>query len=239
MRTYLPFVSATILLSALPSARAYLGDFEVADGYLGVFSPVVTSQNLGTDWQDGSGFVPDTIGYTPALTEYERAGPDVSRYNAGQYGINGGGPGGSATDILDNNGLWVANNGGRLTVDATNGASPLNYITAHGGTAKSGSSFLAIRAIDANLNYDYHVDTRDLGGVNPDTIAGGVYQMDFWFCPGQVISPGGPTDNIFGLAFKDAAGNAGVSFGYNGQGNHSIQPRWWRDLDRQHRVRRR
>lgn len=33
-----------------------------------------------------------------------------------------------------------------------------------------------------------------------------------------MISPGGPTDNIFGLAFKDATGNAGISFGYNGQG---------------------
>lgn len=218
MKNNLPLLSATFLLAALPNARAYLGDFEVGDGYLGVLSPVVATQNLGSDWQDGTGYIPATLGYTPGMTDYQRAGPDVSRYNAGQYGINGGGPGGSASDILDNNGLWVANSGGRLTVDATNGASPFNYITAHGGTAKSGSSFLAIRAIDADLNYDYHVDSRDLGGVNPDTIAGGVYQMDFWFCPGQVVSPTGTTDNIFGLAFKDHVGNSGISFGYNGQG---------------------
>lgn len=200
------------------SAQAYLGDFEVADGYLGVLSPVVSSQNLGTDWQDGTGFVPATLGYSGTMSEYMRGGPDVTRYNAGEYGVNGGGPGGSAADIVDNNGLWVDNNGGRLTVDASNGASPFNYVTAHGGAAKSGTSFLAIRAIDANLNYDYHVDSRDLGGVNPDTIAGGVYEMGFWFCPGQVIGSGGTTDNIFGLAFKDDAGVAGVSFGYNGQG---------------------
>ena len=43
--------------------------------------------------------------------------------------------------------------------------------------------------------------------------------MGFWFCPGQVITPGGTTDNIFGLSYMDAAGTTGLGFGYDGQGN--------------------
>lgn len=222
-------MNTTVRLSALsfllvPTiASAYLGGFEAGDGYQGMFSSVITSQNIGTDWQDGSGFVPAALGYSagPPIT-YFRAGPDVIRYNAGTYGANNGGPGGVGIDIADNSGLWKANSGGAIVNDASNGTNNLNFITAHGGTAHSGSNFLAIRAIDATLNYDYSIDSRDLNGVAPNSIQSATYSMDFWFCPGQVISPGGTSANIFGLSYVDSMNTTGLKFGYNGQGGRAI-----------------
>lgn len=206
------------LLSVPGIAPAYLGDFEAQDGYLGMFSNVITPQPFPGDWQDGSGYVPAALGYSPPPHLYERAGPDVSRYNAGQYGTNNGGSGGNAVDLADNTGIWTALAGGRLAVDNSNGSTPLNFITAHGGPAYSGSDFLAIRAIDELLIYNYSVDSRDFSGISPLSISDGVYDVGFWFCPGQVISPGGSSANIFGLNFQDGVGTSGFGFGYNGQG---------------------
>ena len=74
-------MNTTVRLSALsfllvPTiASAYLGGFEAGDGYQGMFSSVITSQNIGTDWQDGSGFVPAALGYS--------AGPPITYFRAG------------------------------------------------------------------------------------------------------------------------------------------------------------
>lgn len=214
-----PHLSIVALAWLASPCLAYLGDFEAQDGYKGMLSDTIASQAFLGDWQDGTGYVPAALDYTfgpPDL--YQRAGPDVSRYNAGAYGTNNSGPGGIGADIVDNSGQWKALAGGRLTVDATNGLSPLNFIAAHGGAAKSGANYLAVRAIDATLSYDYSVDSRDFGGISPLSLTGGTYSVGFWFCPGQVISPAGPGTNIFGLSFKDGVGTNGFGFGYNGQG---------------------
>ncbi len=43
--------------------------------------------------------------YTNALGDFTH-GVDLSRYNAGQCAPNDGGPGGTASDIIDNSALW-------------------------------------------------------------------------------------------------------------------------------------
>ncbi len=228
------FILFSALLLPVVPAFGYLGGFEEQDGYLGNGSITVATQNFVQDWQDGSGFIPGTLGYFTGPDSYQRAGPDVTRYNAGVSSTNNGGPGGSPADIIDDQGPWVANSGGRLTVDATNGVNSFNYVTAHGGAAEahSGNAFLALRAIDAALDYDYFIDARDLGGNDPLSFSGDtVFNMEFWFCPGQVIGPGGPTSNIFGLSMLDVNGSNVLSFGYNGQGliQHQLGGAGWQD----------
>jgi len=57
--------------------------------------------------------------YPNALGDFTH-GVDLSRYNAGQCAPNDGGPGGMASDIIDNSALWqvLAGAGGRLNEDA-------------------------------------------------------------------------------------------------------------------------
>ena len=87
MRTHRTALGAACLLAAMASPNAclaYLGGFEEQDGYH--YGPPNAS-GLGNN--------------------------DVTRYNAGQYGVNNGGPGGAVTPITPDTGLWDAVLGGR------------------------------------------------------------------------------------------------------------------------------
>jgi hypothetical protein len=110
-----------LILSGTGSSWAYLGGFEEDDGYRVSTSGNIASQNHVGDAQfylqnnAGNGLT----GIVPSATYPNNMGdnwhgPDVSRYNAGQYGW---GVGGTATDIADNTGRWRALAGGRLNED--------------------------------------------------------------------------------------------------------------------------
>ena len=101
-------------------------------------------------------------------------GSDVTRYNAGGFGSNNGGPGGIGVDIADNSGLWQAIAGGRLDDDANapdfNGTAIQgrdHIITWRYPAPHSGEQILDVLASDVDLLYDYTIDNRDLNGLAP------------------------------------------------------------------------
>ncbi len=156
-------------------ASAYLGGFEEQDGYRVPMNGQITSGYLPGDAQyylnnnsaNGyTGVVP--VGAYPNTLGDGTNGPDVTRYNAGQYGTNNGGPGGGAADIGDNSGLWQALSGGRLYEDASapyyyGNQYDRNQIVAYRNTVPhSGSQTLNLMASDQNLSYLYNMD----GGAN-------------------------------------------------------------------------
>lgn len=161
------------------------------------------------------GAYPDTLGDGPGWH-----GPDVTRYNAGAFGMNAGGPGGSAMDIADDSGLWKALAGGRLNEDATapvytgnqyyrNHAVAYNYLY-----SRTGSQVLSLIAGEENLSYSYTLDSRDLGGINPASTAASLVEMSFWVKPTDWDDP--HTGNIMGLSLYDSANQSIFEVGYTG-----------------------
>jgi hypothetical protein len=72
-------------LMVVPTAKAYLGDFEPASGYVPFLGPLIPSLSLGTDWQDGTGNVPPASRSirspalrSPSLQRFCRRHPSVS-----------------------------------------------------------------------------------------------------------------------------------------------------------------
>ena len=208
-------------------ASAYLGGFEEQDGYRVPMNGQIPSGYLPGDAQfylnnnsaNGyTGVVP--VGAYPNTLGDGTNGPDVTRYNAGQYGTSSGGPGGGAADIRDNSGLWQALSGGRLYEDA---GAPYYYgsqfdrnqIVAYRNTMPhSGSQTLNLMASDQNLSYLYNMDSRDLGGIAPASTAGLQVQMSFWVKPTDWDDP--DTGNIFGLSLLDSANHPMFEVGYTG-----------------------
>ena len=147
-------------------------------------------------------------------------GVDLSRYNAGDYGTNGGGPGGTATDIVDNSGLWRALAGGRLNEDVDapyyyGGSFNRDYVQAYRYPgAHSGASVLNLLASDTDLSYAYSLDSRDFKGTAPSTTNGSLIQMAFWLCPSDWDDT--DTDNILGLALRDSMDQTVFQIGYTG-----------------------
>jgi len=208
-------------------ARAYLGGFEEQDGYRVPLNGQIISNYLAGDAQfylnnsasNGyTGVVP--LGAYPNTLGDGTNGPDVTRYNAGQYGTNNSGPGGSAADIMDNSGLWQVLSGGRLYDDAS---APYYYgnqyyrdqIVAYRNTMPhGGSQTLNLMAADQSLSYRYSMDSRDLGGIAPASTLGMALQMSFWVKPSDWDDP--DTGNIFGLSLLDAANQPVFEVGYTG-----------------------
>jgi len=237
--TKITLFAATLAL--LPqSASAYLGSFEESDGYRTPFNGIMTTLNFAGDakFYLDNNILNGFTGIVPASTFPNTLGDathgaDLSRYNAGQYGANGGGPGGAALDIADNTGLWTAQLGGRLNEDiggvALNGYQYLgntssgniflqnrDYVQAYRyGGARNGSQVLNFLAQDTNLRYDYHLDSRDFGGTNPSATNGSIVSMAFWFCPSDADDP--DADNILGLGLRDAMGQSVFEVGYTGE----------------------
>ena len=208
-------------------ATAYLGGFEEQDGYRVPMNGQIPSGYIPGDAQfylnnnsaNGyTGVVP--LGAYPNSLGDGTNGPDVTRYNAGQYGTNNGGLGGGAADIADNSGLWQVLSGGRLYEDATapyyNGNQyDRNQIVAYRNTMPhSGSQTLNLMASDQNLSYLYSMDSRDFGGTAPASTAGLQVQMSFWVKPSDWDDQ--DTGNIFGLSLMDAANQPVFEVGYTG-----------------------
>ncbi len=221
------------------TAMAYLGSFEENDGYRIPQNGVISSLGFGGDamFYLNNNAVNGFTGIVPASTFPNTLGdishgPDLSRYNAGAYGINGGGPGGTATDIADNSGAWKALVGGRLNEDLggtlANGFQYLgntgglvfsqnrDYVHAYRYTgAHGGSQVLNFLAQDTSLQYDYALDSRDLGGTNPSATLASIIAMTFWFCPADTDDT--DAGNLFGLTLRDALGQSVFSVGYTGE----------------------
>lgn len=205
--------SLTLLLicsAACSSAHAYLGSFEAGDGYhISLNGGVVSSQTLidaGDFTQNG--YLP-TAEYLSvslaALAPDFRYGPDVSRYNAGEYTTS------LPLDIRDGTGLWTALYGGRLVEDdfgAPWDGWGSDYIAATSVNAHSGTQSLAMRAMDDMLIYDYQLDSRDM---LPATQA---YQMSFWLDPSDADNSF--SGNVFDLCLNDVSGLTFLEIGYSG-----------------------
>jgi hypothetical protein len=243
MITALPFhrvllVAATAVCWPI-GASAYLGGFEEDDGYRIPQNGVISSLGFGGDamFYLNNNAVNGFTGIVPASTFPNTLGDsthgsDLSRYNAGQYGVNGGGPGGTAVDIADNTGLWKALAGGRINEDIggtlANGYQYLgstgglvfsqnrDYVHAYRYTgAHGGSQVLNLLAQDTSLQYDYSLDSRDFGGTAPSSTLASIIAMTFWFCPADTDDL--DAGNLFGLTLRDALGQSLFSVGYTGE----------------------
>lgn len=216
---------------------AFLGGFEESDGY---HTPNVLAGYLTVD---GFGLMPtlnfagDAVFYngdplngfinwvppsaTPNSSGDGTHGSDVTRYNAGLFGSNNGGPGGVGTDIADDSGLWRALAGGRLHDDAD--APDFNGTAIQGRdhmiawfypAAREGQQVLDVLASDVDMAYEYSLDSRDLNGTAPAATSAHEVTMSFWFCPTD--SDDGFAGNVLGLAMRDDLGQSLLEFGYNG-----------------------
>lgn len=208
-------------------ARAYLGSFEEQDGYRIPLDGQILSTFLAGDAQfylnniDANGYtgvVP--LGTYPNTLGDGTHGADLSRYNAGEYGTNHSGPGGTAVDITDNSGLWRALAGGRLNEDVNapyyNGSNfTRDYVHAYRYSgARTGSAVLNLLASETNLSYAYTLDARDLNGTAPSATAANLIQMAFWLCPSDWDDT--DTDNILGISLRDAMNQTVFQVGYTG-----------------------
>lgn len=209
------------------TARAYLGSFEEQDGYRLPGTGQMASLNFAGDAQfylsnnaaNGfTGVVP--LGAFPNTLGDLTHGADLSRYNAGVYGTNNSGPGGTAADIGDNTGLWTALAGGRLHEDI---GAPLyqgdtfhrDYIAAYGYTSPhSGSQVLNVLATDVDLRYNYQLDSRDYDGFTPSLTNSQKIDLVFWTCPSDYDDS--VTSNVLGMTFKDSLGQSLLQVGYTG-----------------------
>lgn len=233
------FCVATLATCWPMAASAYLGSFEEADGYRIPQNGIISSLGFVGDamFYLNNNAVNGFTGIVPASTFPNTLGDsthgsDLSRYNAGEYGTSAGGPGGTATDIADNTGLWKAMVGGRLNEDIggtlANGYQYLgntgglvfsqnrDYVHAYRYTgAHGGSQVLNFLAQDTSLQYDYTLDSRDLGGTTPSSTLASIIAMTFWFCPADTDDT--DAGNLFGLTLRDALGQSLVSVGYTGE----------------------
>ncbi len=206
---------------------AYLGSFEEGDGYRVPGTGLIVSQFIAGDAQFYLGNNPAN-GYTgvvapgafPNTLGDMTHGADVSRYNAGQFGTNLGGPGGTAVDIADNSGLWKALAGGRLNDDL---GAPLylgntfqrDYVAAYSYTnARTGSQVLNVLATDEDLHYAYQFDDRDFNGIAPSLTGSSLIDLTFWTCPSDYDDT--ESINVLGMAFKDSLGQTLLEVGYTG-----------------------
>jgi hypothetical protein len=232
-----PTICAVCLLGQTV-AWGYLGSFEEQDGYRAPINGNIPSLDLAGDAKfyflnnsanSFTGIVPAST--FPSTMGDATHGPDLSRYNAGDYGTNAGGPGGIAQDITDNSGRWTALLGGRLNEDI-GGFSPTHqylgstsgniflqnrdYVHAYRYTsARSGSQVLNLLAQDTNLRYDYTLDSRDFGGTAPGSTNQSLITMAFWICPPDADDP--DPDNMLGLSMRDAMGQSVFEVGYTGE----------------------
>jgi hypothetical protein len=205
----------------------YLGSFEEQDGYRIPLDGLILSGFLAGDAQfylnnieaNGyTGVVP--LGAYPNTLGDSTHGVDLSRYNAGQYGTNNGGPGGTASDIIDNSGLWQALAGGRLNEDADapyyNGTNfTRDYVQAYRYPgARTGSSVLNFLASETSLSYAYSFDSRDFNGMSPSASNGQLIQMAFWLCPSDWDDD--DQGNIMSISLRDSMGQTVFQVGYTG-----------------------
>jgi len=141
----------------------------------------------------------------------------VSTYNAGEYGTNGGGPGGSFQSIPQNSGLFRKNDIG--DVSPGNGELAVLFGSVH---AHSGDSGLVLRAKSEygdtggdGADYNYSFDSRDFGAA-PSLITSGTLSIDYWLRAQTNLL--GTTGQATSTEFLNASGNAVFAIATMGQG---------------------
>lgn len=156
-----------VLLGPVLPVHAYLGGFENGDGYS-------NSSYVGKPSTGGLG------------------DNNVTLYNAGLFGTNNGGPGGSLADIPDDTGLWQTIQGGLKFGGDTNN----NYLVTTTANEFSGSRALDfstahVSGTGVDTRYRYSFDSRDLNGLAVSTATNGTLIQSFWTCLDHVAgSPG-------------------------------------------------
>lgn len=204
MKSY--FTKSLVVIAAIclwsPTAEAYLGSFEPADGY--------------------------TLSAIPGTPPSPFT--DVTYYNAGQSGANAGG--GSPAQITFNTGLWrlLSEPGAFYATSAIRNAYlgvtppypasagpngiPVYIVGNHFG-GRTGFSALALRndtlAPIGPMEYKYSLDTYDFGGPVPSSVTSGIVSAGFYFCPNPVDQL---TTEKFIMSFQDAGGSVGLQLGY-------------------------
>ena len=153
---------------------------------------------------------------------------DVSSYNAGQYGINNGGPGGSPFDITTNDGLFIKNDIGNISEG-------YGELVAHHGLAHSGTSGLVLRSTTSfgdtggdGADYRYRFDARDFNGITPSSVTNGSVAIDYWMCPQTAFYASG---TVTTTEFLNANGDAVFAIGTKGQESFTSKPliQWYAD----------
>lgn len=138
-----------------------------------MFSQSVHAYMGGFESQDG---------YLPFLN-------NTNTYNAGQFGTNNGGPGGSSATLPVNTGLWSR-------LDPVGPGT--SYVTGHmwydrtwvNSAGTSGSTNDMALVLTTNhmgwnagaLNYRYNMDNRDYNGSSVASSANSVVNLSFWWC---------------------------------------------------------
>lgn len=192
MRKITYLVSTAVLLFSPLSAEAYLGGFEPADGYH-------TGSPLGPNLGDR----------------------DVTRYNAGQYGTNNGGPGGSPALIPVDSGLWRVISGGRLLNQPSD-----YYVIRHSAPSGHSSPFVLGMTtgnssfVGVDTEYQYDFDSRDFDGNTPSSLSSSVVAMDFYWCPSNQGAGIGSTltNPAATIQIQDSAGTNFFEIGSYGAG---------------------
>ena len=207
MKTAFPLwlLLLSFLWTFAPSAEAYLGSFEPADGY--TLSPIP--------------------GSPPSIFT------DVTYYNSGQFGVNAGG--GSPAQIPFNTGSWrlppssqpgafyatsaIRNAWLGVTppYPASGGPSSLPvYIVGNHFGGRTSFSALALRNDTAfpigPMEYTYALDTYDFGGPVPASVTSRVVSTSFSFCPNPVDQF---STEKFIMSFQDSGGAIGMQLGYS------------------------
>ncbi len=209
-------LGALALAAAIAApAHAYLGSFEVADGY-----------------QVQSGFIGGDVSYYNAGEHGPNAGGGPLTHlppNSGLWTI----------DPLSQPGGYFASQ--VLRAGFTLGAPPYmnppnppvdtvaSYIVGQHSMGRTGDC-LALRNEAVGVGpmiYNYEMDTFDFGGVAPTSVTTGPIQTGFYFCPNPDLPPpsdGSAPKDKFTLTFKDNVGNVGFQWGYDRSNNVYWRP---------------
>ncbi len=204
---YATLTISLFLLLPQPSAQAYLGGFENGDGYS--FDSGLLGPNL--------------------------ADKDVTRYNAGQYGTNNGGPGGGPALITPDSGLWRVITGGRLL-----GQTSDYYVIRHPSPAgHSSPNVLGMTTgnsafVGVDTEYQYDFEARDFDGNAPSSLGSSLVDMEFFWCPRNAGAAGGSTltDPGATIQLQDSSGANFFEIGSYGaaqQISYRIQGGTWID----------
>ncbi len=157
---------------------------------------------------------------------------DVTTYNAGAYGTNANGPGGSATTITPNDGLFTK-------FDQGNISDGYGELVAHHSLGRTGNAGLVLRSSAGfgdtggdGADYLYTFDNRDFGGLSPTTITSGTVALDYWMSPQTSFFQ---TGTVTSTSFLNSAGDTIFSVGTVGQGIFDARPYiQWQDANGWH-----
>ncbi len=92
------------------------------------------------------------------------------------------------------------------------------YIVGNHPGGRSGGTALALRndrpVGNGAMVYEYSLDAFDFGGVAPTSVTSGVVPMSFYFCPNPGDSPSPDSKDKFTMTLIDSVGNVGLQWGY-------------------------